>query len=107
MSFILLFYSTGKSKPIQEFISSTEEYAQAKVLRSLDLLEKYGLSIGMPHVKKVEKELFELRVRGKQEVRILFCMRREKLIFLHGFIKKTNKIPIKELKTAKARLTNI
>jgi phage-related protein len=105
VSYQLIFYSSVNSKPIQDFIVSTEKVTQAKILKSLDLVEIYGVKAGMPHVKKITKDLFELRVRGKQEVRLLFVQKGKKTCFLHGFLKKTNKIPKNEIKTALKRLT--
>ena len=54
----------------------------------------------MPHSKKITGDLFELRIRGRQEIRILYTFYRSQIILLHGFIKKTPKIPPKELKIA-------
>ncbi len=75
-----------------DFIRSTEKPTQAKILRSLDLVGKYGLNVGMPHIKKMTKNLFELRVRGKQEVRLFFSTEGDKILFLHGFIKRQIKL---------------
>jgi len=58
----------------------------------------------MPHVKKVSRLLYELRVRGEQEVRIFFTIQDEKVFFIHGFIKKTQKTPRWEIEIAEKRL---
>lgn len=55
---------------IEKFIEFLEKPTIAKVLRTIDLLEDFGPQLGMPHSKKIEDGLFELRIRGKQEVRI-------------------------------------
>jgi len=36
--------------------------------------------------------------------RVFFTVDRQTMVLLHGFIKKSNKIPARELRTAKARL---
>ena len=82
-------------KELEEFITSLEKNIVAKVLRTIDLLEKSGNQLGFPHSKKVGK-VFELRVRGKQEIRIFYVFYDKKAILLHGFIKKSQKIPKKE-----------
>jgi len=74
-----------------------------KLLRSFILLEKYGHTLGMPHVKLLEQGLCELRIRGQQEIRIFFVFRHDKIVALHGFIKKTQKTPKGELETARKR----
>lgn len=82
---------------LEKFIEGLEKVTVAKVLRSIDLLEKFGFDLQMPHSKKIKSNLFELRVRGQQEVRIFYTFYRQKGILLHGFIKKSQKIPKKEI----------
>lgn len=54
--------------------------------------------------KPMGNGLVELRVRGKQEVRVLFVYAKGKRIYLlHGFIKKTQTTPKKELELALQR----
>lgn len=90
---------------LKKFILSLEKQAIAKVLRTIDLLEKFGAQLDMPHSKKVAPHLFELRIRGKQEVRIFYTFQNKIIVLLHGFVKKSPKIPPKELHIAKQRLT--
>lgn len=89
---------------IDEFIKSLEELTIAKVLRTIELLEEYGPRLGMPHSKKVETNLFELRIRGQQEIRIFYTFHKSSAILLHGYTKKSQKTPKNELKTAQKRL---
>lgn len=92
------------SLEIEKFISGLEKPTIAKVLRTFDLLERFGGDLGMPHVRKLRKGLFELRVRGQQEVRFLFIFRGGGVIIvLSGFVKKTRKISVRELKKALRR----
>lgn len=89
---------------LEKFISNLEKPTIAKVLRTIDLLGSFGQQLTMPHSKKVDGRLFELRVRGKQEVRILYSFHGGSAILLHGFIKKTQKISKRELENARGRL---
>ncbi len=85
---------------LEKFIGNLEPPAVAKILRTIDLLEKFGNNLGLPHSKKIGSQLFELRVRGKQEVRIFYTFNMNTAVLLHGFIKKTDKILKKELEAA-------
>lgn len=85
------------------FIKRLQKPTQAKVLKSIELVEKYGEQLGMPHVKKITPLLYELRIRGNQEVRIFFSREDKEAVLIHGFIKKTQKTPQKEIKTAEKR----
>jgi len=77
----------------------------AKYLRLSDLLIEFGSNLGLPHTKKIEKGLFELRVKGKEGIaRVFFCTKiGKKIIMLHSFIKKSPKTPKKEIEIARKR----
>ena len=92
------------TKDVELFIASLEKQSIAKVLRTIDLLEHFGHRLSMPHSKKIIESLFELRIRGNQEVRIFYTFKRGSAILLHGFIKKSQKTPKKEIKTAMKKL---
>jgi phage-related protein len=70
-------------------------------------LKENGLRLKMPFAKKIGNKLWELRTSGKQKVRIIYSIEGNQIYLIHWFIKKTQKIPIKELKTAIKRLTEI
>ncbi len=85
---IIVFESNRGEKFVEEFIKSLSPSTIAKVSHGIDLLEKHGRFVGMPHVKKLNKDLFELRVRGKEEVRIIYAFVKNKIYLLHAFKKK-------------------
>ncbi|MBI3335904.1 MAG: type II toxin-antitoxin system RelE/ParE family toxin [Candidatus Portnoybacteria bacterium] len=92
---------------LEKFIFSLEKPTIAKILRTIDLLEEFGHRLGLPHSKKINSSLFELRIRGIQEVRILYTFHKNTIVLLHGFVKKSKKIPQKEIKTAIERQKHI
>ena len=89
---------------LERFIQSLDEFTIAKVLRTIDLLAAFGHAFTLPHSKKVHTRLFELRIRGKQEVRIFYSFHKNEAVLLHGFVKKTNRIPKKEMRLALKKL---
>ena len=89
---------------LKHFINGLEESTIAKVFRTIDLLGQVEYKLGMPHCKKIEINLFELRIRGKQEIRIFYTFKQDRVILLHGFIKKSEKIPFKELHWSRQKL---
>ncbi len=89
----------------ERFIRSLDDATIAKVLRTIDLLERFGHELGAPHSKKVHARLFELRVKGKQEVRIFYTFQAGEARLLHGFVKKSQRLPPKELHTALRKLS--
>lgn len=89
---------------IEKFIETLEPIAIAKALRTIDLLETFGNTLGPPHSKKVGARLFELRIRGEQEARIFYTFHKGNAVLLHGFVKKSRRIPKKELTAALQKL---
>lgn len=89
---------------LEKFISKLQKPTIAKVLHSINLLEQFGSHLNLPHSKKISTNLHELRIKGKQEVRIFYIIKSNQAILIHGFIKKTNKIPKKEIATATRKL---
>lgn len=92
---------------VESFILSLEKATIAKVLHVIDLLEKFGYQLGLPHSKKVSTNLFELRIRGQQEVRIFYTFQKRNVIILYGFIKKSQGIPRREIEQAKRKLKDL
>ena len=95
------------NKHIKDFIQSLERMTYLHVVHKIGLLEEFGVDVGFPHSKKILKKLFELRVRGVHEVRLIYTFHQGIVVILHAFIKKTNKIPLKEIKLAKKRLNSL
>lgn len=93
-------YSIIVEAEVERFIKSLQKSAQGKVVRLKKLMVEYGGDLGMPHSKMLSRRLYELRVRGRQEVRIFYTSVDHKVILFHGFIKKTRRIPKRELDLA-------
>ena len=62
----------------------------------------------MPHSKALGAGLYELRIRGKEEIRLLYCFTSERTIYLlHGIKKQTQQTPKKELDLALERMKSL
>ncbi|MBI4079151.1 MAG: type II toxin-antitoxin system RelE/ParE family toxin [Candidatus Levybacteria bacterium] len=93
--------------PVEEFIRSLDKTTISKITHDISLLEMHGPILGMPHSKNLTPALYELRIRGKQEIRIIYGFIGKKIYLLHGFKKKTPKTPAKEIKTAQRRFNDL
>jgi|SRR3989344_1330313 len=91
------------NQDIEKFIKNLNSATQAKVLRMLDLLEKFGNNLGMPYSKALSQGLFELRTGGKEKVRVMYVFHNNAVILLHAFIKKQSKISKQDMEIALAR----
>jgi phage-related protein len=70
-----------------------------KILRQLQYLQEFGLTQNIPNCKKLAgTPLWELRILGRDNIRILFAsVDKEVTMVLHAFSKKSQKTPAKEL----------
>lgn len=99
----VIFFDNG----VEIFLSRLQKPTIAKALRTIDLLEQFGNQLGMPHSKYLGNNLFELRIRGKENVRFTYAFRHNKAIILHGFIKKTQKTPSREMAKSQNKLSSL
>ena len=78
----------------------------ARFVRYAERMEIYGPDLGMPHTRAMGEGLFELRLKAAEGIaRVFYCtVVDRKIIFLHSFIKKTDKTPPRELKVARQRM---
>lgn len=98
-----ILYDRNFSKNLLNLTSTT----RAKVTKTIKLLEKFGYGLRMPYSKKIDSKLFELRVKGKEEIRIFYTIKNDRGVLLHLFKKKPQKTPPKEILTAKKKLESI
>jgi phage-related protein len=101
------YYETSSGRiPVQELIDKLAEKSQAKVYNTLEFLAEFGPRLGLPHTKKIKSTpLWELRILGEKSLRFFYIARVGKsFLLLHGFAKKQQKTPKKEIKTALKRL---
>lgn len=103
---IKLYETARGEKPIEKFIDSLQAKARLKATRAIELLQEFGLEGGPPHIKKVVgSDLWEYRILGQDNIRIFYVVISEKtFLILHGFKKKKQKTPTKEIKIAEERL---
>jgi phage-related protein len=81
----------------------------ARFIRYAERMEAYGPDLGMPHTRAMGDGLFELRIKAAGGIaRVFYCtVVGRRIVFLHQFIKKTEKSPARELEVARRRLKEI
>lgn len=105
---VLTYETTRGEKIVDEFIKKQQSQAKAKIVHSVKLLRQHGNRLGIPHSKALGSGLYELRIRGKEELRILYCFSAQKTIYLlHGFKKQTEETPQRELTVALKRMKEL
>lgn len=90
-------------RPAKEYIDSLEKPLQSKTARTIEMLREYGNALGAPESKFLEDGIFELRTTmGNNAGRVLyfFCIG-DTAVLTHGFVKKTQRTPRREIEKAK------
>jgi len=98
------------SETVEAEIKALPADMQARYLRLVDTLEKYGPHrLGMPHIRPLEGKLWELRIRGRDGIAraIYATITGRRIAILHAFVKKTWKTPRRAIETAKRRLQEL
>ena len=98
------------TEPVKDFLidlqnrRGTDKSARIlseKILTYIRVLQEYGTRAGLPYIKHIEGDIWELR---PQSERILFFSYvGNTFVLLHHFRKKTQKTPRKEIDCAKRR----
>lgn len=104
---VLLFESSRGERPVDAFVKKQQPQAKAKIVQKIRLLKQYGNFLSMPHAKTLDSGLHELRIRGKEEIRIFYCFLGNTIYILHAFKKQTQKTPQKEIDIAFQRMKTI
>ena len=91
----------------EKFINKLDSESKSRLARDITFLKENGLNLRMPVAKRIGKQLWELRTSGKQRVRVIYSIKGTQIYVVHWFIKKTQKIPVRDLNIAIKRLTEI
>jgi len=108
MQYEIIFYESRRgNNPVEDYILSLTKKAQAKVYKSLEILQVEGVNTPYPYVSHIRNKIFELRIKlGNNQHRILYFIHiGRKIILLHGFTKKTKAIQAKDLSLAQDRMS--
>ena len=97
------YYVTARGdSPVEEFLSRVNEQIRAKTSRYIDLLLEFGPMLKRPIADKLEGKIYALR--PKQARILYFFSSGREIIFVHGFLKKTDAVDRTDLEIAKRRM---
>jgi phage-related protein len=105
MAYQLLFFNASVQADIQDWTKQVF----ASFVRIAEQIEVSGPNLGLTYTKAIGSGLFEIRARGSEGIgRAFFCrMREQKIMILHGFIKKSQTTPRRELRLAIKRMKEV
>ena len=100
----MFFETASGNQPVRDFILEQTRLDRKEIGSDIFVVQK-GFPLGLPLVEKLDTDLWEVRSHVTDGIcRIFFTIYQETMVLLHGIVKKSQKIPAQEIKTAKARL---
>ena len=99
------FYKTnGGTEPVRDWLRELPAIDRKTIGEDIKTVQ-FGWPLGMPLVRKMDKDLWEVRIHLEGRIaRVLFTTADGKMVLLHGFIKKSAATPKNDLELAKARM---
>ncbi len=104
---VVFYKSDSGNEPVRDWLKKLDKEDRKIVGTDIKTVQ-FGWPLGMPLVRKIEKGLWEVRIQLDSRIaRILFTVHSNLMVLLHGFIKKSQKLPTNDLKIAKQRINNL
>jgi len=99
---IILYEKEDGTIPVRDFLEALPKKHRAKAIHDIDVLEEYGTTLKEPHVKHIQGKLWELRIKSASDISRIFYFVHvgDDIVLLHGFIKKNQKTPNREINIA-------
>ncbi len=98
------------NETVYKELEALEPSLKAKFLRIAEMLEQLGPDkVREPHVKPLEKKLWEIRMKGQSGIAraIYITVKERRIVVLHAFVKKTQKTPRSAIELALKRLEEL
>ena len=103
---IELYTDRSGKEPVAAFLDDLPGATRAKVVKMFDRLAEYGVLLDEPYTRQIRGKIRELRIKDNLgQIRVLwFTFTGRRFILLHGFLKKTDKTPEREIDLAEKRM---
>jgi len=98
------FLTSSGNEPVRDWLKNMDQEDRKTIGEDIKLVQ-FRWPLGMPLVRKMEADLWEVRSKldSGNIARTFFTVKNEQMILLHGFIKKSQKTPQKEIELARTR----
>jgi phage-related protein len=101
---IAMFFKTASGRePVREWLKNQTDDTKKAIGTDIGVVE-WKWPIGMPLVRKLDEDLWEVRTHLAVGIsRVFFTVYQNYMVLLHSLIKKTQKAPKEDLELAKKR----
>jgi phage-related protein len=105
--FVYFYQYESGNEPVREWLKELGAEDRKTIGEDIKTVE-LGWPVGMPLVRKMDADLWEIRIDLSRRIaRVLFTVAGNRMFLLHGFIKKSQRTPEIDLKLARIRLKHL
>jgi len=105
VEYVITYYS----EVVQDGILALPDGLAARYVVLTRRMIAVGPNLGEPHTKPFGDGLFELRLKATEGIaRVFYCaLVGRRIVMLHGFVKKSQRTPRRELEIARERVKEV
>lgn len=104
---VRFFRSARGNEPVREWLNALGQVDRRAIGEEIKTVQ-LGWPLGMPLVRKMAKDLWEIRVAVPgRSARVLFTVVGDTMVLLHGFFKQSQATPSDDLDVTVARLKTL
>jgi phage-related protein len=101
---VRFFQTAAGNEPVRDWLKAQLKDDRRSIGEDIKTAQ-FGWPLGMPLVRKLEKNLWEVRTDINAGIaRTVFTVIGNQMVLLHAFVKKSQKTPKADLETARKRL---
>jgi phage-related protein len=101
---VIFYKEDSGGEPVREWLHGLTK-PEKKIIGMDIKTVQFGWPIGMPLIRHLGGGLWEIRSTLKDKIsRVFVAIYRDNIVLLHGIIKKSGRIPTKDLELARKRL---
>ena len=102
------FRNTNENEPVRQWLKELPEDDRQVIGTDIQKVE-FGWPLGLPVCRPLGQGLWEVRseLPSRRIARVLFCIVQDRMVLLHGFIKKTQTTPKQDLQVARTRKAKV
>ena len=104
---VRFFKNDNGGEPVRDWLKGLDAHDRKTIGADIKTVQ-FGWPLGMPLVRKMAKDLWEVRIHLIGRIaRVLFTAHDGEMILLYGFVKKSENTPQDDLELAKSRLKQL
>lgn len=101
---VVYYRAADQSEPVNEAIDTLPPKIEVAIDNQIERLGLFGPDLDFPYTSQIKGELRELRCHyGNDLYRILYRRSRNLFVLLHFLTKRTQKVPVEDIRIAEER----